>query len=387
MRYLFIVQGEGRGHLTQALSLQQKLQAEGHTVVCALVGKSPARRLPPFFTRQFTAQGGHIEQFASPNFLPKAMNQHTNLLLSILYNLLLAPRYVRSILLLSRTIRRTQADVVVNFYELLAGLTYLLCRPRVPMVCIAHQYTFLHPGYQFPPQAYSLELFMLRFFTRLTCIGASKVLALSLRPMEPARGITVMPPLLRHEVLELDPERGDYLHGYLLNSRYAPQVVAWHRRHPSVEMHFFWDKPDAEETTTVDGTLHFHRLNDRLFLQYMAGARAYATTAGFESVCEAIYLDKPLLMVPTHIEQLCNAHDTLLTAPGIAAPAFDLDQLLSLSQAEVHNGAFRHWVKQADWQFTRQLTQPIPAPPQRFVRLRRAASEWHALAGALRTRF
>ena len=45
MKILFIIQGEGRGHLTQALSLRQKLMAEGHEIVGVLVGKSPAIRL------------------------------------------------------------------------------------------------------------------------------------------------------------------------------------------------------------------------------------------------------------------------------------------------------------------------------------------------------
>ena len=43
MKILFIIQGEGRGHLTQALSLRQKLTDEGHQIVGVLVGKSPAR--------------------------------------------------------------------------------------------------------------------------------------------------------------------------------------------------------------------------------------------------------------------------------------------------------------------------------------------------------
>ena len=51
MKILFIIQGEGRGHLTQALSLRQKLMAEGHEIVGVLVGKSPARRLPDFRLR------------------------------------------------------------------------------------------------------------------------------------------------------------------------------------------------------------------------------------------------------------------------------------------------------------------------------------------------
>ena len=39
----------------------------------------------------------------------------------------------------------------------------------------------------------------------------------------------------------------------------------------------------------MDDTLSFRQLDDVKFLRYMAGCKAYATTAGFESVCEAMY--------------------------------------------------------------------------------------------------
>lgn len=39
MKILFIVQGEGRGHLTQAISLERLLTRSGHEVVEVLVGK------------------------------------------------------------------------------------------------------------------------------------------------------------------------------------------------------------------------------------------------------------------------------------------------------------------------------------------------------------
>ena len=71
----------------------------------------------------------------------------------------------------------------------------------------------------------------------------------------------------------------------------------------------------------VDSRLSFHQLNDTLFVRYMAGARAYATTAGFESVCEAMYLGKPVLMVPTHIEQACNAFDAVHAGAGVTTVA------------------------------------------------------------------
>ena len=77
MKILFIIQGEGRGHLTQALSLRQKLMAEGHEIVGVLVGKSPARRLPDFFLNKIQSP---VYPFESPNFLPTAKNKQVSLM-------------------------------------------------------------------------------------------------------------------------------------------------------------------------------------------------------------------------------------------------------------------------------------------------------------------
>ena len=49
MKFLFIVQGEGRGHFTQAITLEDMLLRNGHEVVEVLVGKSSSRTLPGFF--------------------------------------------------------------------------------------------------------------------------------------------------------------------------------------------------------------------------------------------------------------------------------------------------------------------------------------------------
>ena len=54
MKVLFIVQGEGRGHLTQAITLEEILRRNGHEVVEVLVGKSNTRRLPGFLQPQHT---------------------------------------------------------------------------------------------------------------------------------------------------------------------------------------------------------------------------------------------------------------------------------------------------------------------------------------------
>ena len=79
----------------------------------------------------------------------------------------------------------------------------------------------------------------------------------------------------------------------------------------------------------------------------MKGCRAYASTAGFESVCEAMYLGKPVLMVPSHIEQEINAFDAVRTGAGVSCDWFDLSRLLEFSESFEPDPSFRKWVRSA----------------------------------------
>ena len=346
MKFLFVVQGEGRGHLTQAIALHDMLTRNGHQVVGVLVGKSDFRELPGFFSKSIHAP---IQRFYSPNFISEVKSKKPNLWKSVIYNILKSEVYFRSILFIRKQIKELEADVVINFYELLLGLTYALTPPKVPYISIAHQYILLHPDFKLPDEN-PVELEGLKFFTKITCVNASKLLALSMYELEdyPEMSITVVPPLLRKEVLEIQPTEGEYIHGYMLNETYANEIIKFQVAHPDVCLRFFWDKRDADETTVINDKLSFHRLNDKLFLEYMAGSKAYATTAGFESVCEAMYLGKPALMVPTHIEQACNAYDAQSAGAGISSDEFDLEALLDYIPLHKPNQNFRPWVQQSE---------------------------------------
>ncbi len=341
MKILFIVQGEGRGHLTQALTMRNILRSNGHEVVEVLVGKSNARRLPKFFQEKI---GVPVRQFESPNFLPTPANKRNNIPRSVAYNVFRLPYFAKSVFFIHQRIIETGADLVINFYELLTGFTYLFFRPNIPQVSIGHQYLFLHHDFTFP-KAKRINLYLLRLFTRMTCMGATERLALSFRemPNDDEKSITVVPPLLRNEVHNLTPTQGNYLHGYMVNAGFGKSIEEWHQLHPETPLNIFWDKKDAGETTRVDETLCFHQLNDTAFLQSLAGSMGYATTAGFESVCEAMYLGKPIMMVPAHIEQDCNAYDATLSGAGIVAEDFDLSQLNEFIKTYHPDNHFRTW--------------------------------------------
>ena len=246
MKFLFIVQGEGRGHLTQAITLEEILRRNGHEVVEVLVGKSSSRRLPGFFNRNIFAP---VKRFVSPNSLLIPVNHRLSMMRCI--------NYIR------QRIEDSGADRVINFYELLTGLTYFLFRPSVPQICIGHQYLFLHKSFEFP-KADKVSLALLKFFTVLTSLGAKERLALSFRYMkdDPQNNIRVIPPLLRKEVTLHEPYSGDYIHGYMVNAGFSENVMKWHRQHPGIPLRFFWDKWEEEPVKRVDNTLSFYQLDD-----------------------------------------------------------------------------------------------------------------------------
>ena len=119
----------------------------------------------------------------------------------------------------------------------------------------------------------------------------------------------------------------------------------------------------------MDDTLAFHRLHGTRFLEFMGAFRGVVCTAGFEPVCEAAYLDKPVMMVPVenHVEQAMNAIDAEQVGFGVKADRFDLNRLLEFERTPA-NEAFRGWVARAPDMFLDLLQRaagrkepPVPA--------------------------
>jgi uncharacterized protein (TIGR00661 family) len=358
MRYIFIIQGEGRGHMTQAITLRNILVQQGHQVVEVLVGTSPNRIIPSFFEQKIQTK---INTFQSPNFSPTPKSKRHSTTKSILFNLPRLRLYMKSIRFIKERIDFNQPDRVINFYEVLGGLTYYFYKIATPMICIAHQYILMHNDFRFPNKSKS-EIAGLLFFTRLTCLGAKKVLALSFGNFTNFNDgvFEVVPPLLREEVINAKASKGDFILGYLLNPQFETEIRSWHEQNAEHSLRFFWDnKHVSEEITQVDSTLSFHKLNDVEFINSMKSCKAYATTGGFESICEALYLQKPVLMVPAHIEQECNVVDAMNVHAGVSHTEFDLMKLIQYTPYYRPNHYFKDWTLTAEATFTDLLTQPI----------------------------
>ncbi|MGL5682134.1 MAG: glycosyltransferase family protein [Marinifilaceae bacterium] len=344
MRFLFVVQGEGRGHLTQALSLADIIRKEGHELVKVMVGKSKRRSIPDFFIKQIQCP---VIPFDSPNFLPSDKAKKAPLIKSVIYNLSRVINYSNSILLLNNEINNNDIDIVINFYELLTGITNALFYPTPKVISIAHQYLFLHKDYKFP-NANRSELFFLKLFTQCTALRSDKKLALSFKAFsaDSDNGIEIIPPLLRQKIFSLKPIKGNYILGYMVNNGYAEEITTWQREFSNTQVHLFWDRKQNKEVVNTQENLYFHRINDITFLQHLNNAEAYVSTAGFESICEAIYLGKKLMVVPSHIEQQCNAHEVESYGFGVQANTFNLSLLNNFIHNTDITHTFKNWVDQ-----------------------------------------
>jgi len=357
MKYIFIVQGEGRGHMTQAISLYHMLKEAGHEVSHVIVGKSKRRELPKFFLDNIQSP---ISQLESPNFVTDKNNRSVSVFKTLWVNLIKYRTFLHSVREIDKITTTEQPDAIINFYDFLGGLFFLFKRPKIKHIAIAHQFLLNHSDFEFPKGRFYDKSSLLNG-NRLAGYGATKILALSFQkmPNESNKKLFVVPPLLRNEIKEAKSTNGNHFLVYMVNHGYSKEVRAFHEKHPEVPIHCFWDKKDEQTELKVDETLTFHKLDDKKFIHFMSSCKGYLTTAGFESVCEAMYLGKPVLMVPVegHYEQACNALDAKKAGAGVSSEIFDLELLLMYlpKHKEVGN-EFRSWCQTTNEKFLQMLT-------------------------------
>jgi hypothetical protein len=333
--------------MTQALALAGFLRAAGHRVERVLLGTSPFRSVPDYFAARIDAP---VETFDAPTLVPDRLGRGASTTGTAADVLRRSPAFVRSI----RRLRAAtaSADVVVNFLDLMGGLSRLAPGSGAPSVAIAHNYLFLHPGLgRLPGPGATRRLVMA--YVRATTLGSTRRIALSFGPVagsSPER-LDVAPPLLRPRLQDLPVRDDGHLLAYALNPGYGALLAEWQRRHPETRVHCYLDGGPAALPGEPPPGFEVHALDDEAFMAHLAGCRAYVGSAGFESICEAHWLGKPVLAVPTagHYEQTLNAWDAERVGAAREGTYDDLDGFWKSPpvppEAAVRD--FRAWVARA----------------------------------------
>ncbi len=349
MKIMFSVQGDGRGHMTQAIAAAQILERQGHNITAVTVGANPSRTTPEFFRQAF---GERLVPIQSPGFSFQA-GRGVAPMGTLRQTVSGLGAYRKSLATIKATIDHTQPDLIVNFLEPLIGVYNVLHPHPIPVVSLGHQFMLGHPEFVRSAK-FGLQQWTMRRYVGMAGARSTK-LALSFYPAAsvPEQRLVVCPPLLRGALFDLPQDvPGSFLLAYVLNQGYADDILKWHAAHPEVELHCFCEKPKVEPVWSYDATLSFHRLDGDKFMRMMAESAGVACTAGFESLNEAAWLGKPLLVVPVanHVEQHLNALDAEKAGLALAADTFDLTPLLSRGRA-ANVEAYRAWVRRAETVF------------------------------------
>ena len=315
MKILFGVQTEGNGHITQCIATKQYLQSQGIEVTTAFAAKKK-RGLSKYFTDEFNVIDYDGFDFVFDN-VGRVVIWKT-----IVKNTFELPRLIVSFIKICVIIQKEKPDAIFNYYEPLVGLTALFFK-NIKYVSFGHQYAMdsvIYPRIN----GYIVQKLFLSIINKITSIRA-KIVALSYYEFNDATMI-VSPPILRAESYRISDKKEDFVLVYLMNEDMLPQLISQAKKYPDINIQCF-----TKLTKQYDElpNLKLFNLDGKLFQEKMKVCKSVVCSGGFETSAEAIYQNKPLLMIPmpNHYEQHANCNDAYLNSYAIYSESIDLSKI------------------------------------------------------------
>jgi uncharacterized protein (TIGR00661 family) len=294
MRILYGVHGYGRGHATRTLAILPDLVRK-HQVLVLAGGDAYAAIWPDYRVARIPTLG-----FAYGRGTGQRSNWQTfrRNLPAVLDLLLRGPVFE----MVEDVVRDFAPDVIISDAETWTHqVGRALAIPRI---------SFDHIGileYCRPPVEWRdrLEVCLDTFCYRMLMGRPERVLVSSFYDVPPRRpDVSVVGTLPRRAVRELTPHDGDYLLVYFNRGRYQlTPAILQALEEVGLPVHVY-----GSERHCRDGRLTFCPPSNLPFLEDLAGCRGVISTAGNQLMGEAIYLGKPVLVVPERcVEQRLNA--------------------------------------------------------------------------------
>ena len=215
---------------------------------------------------------------------------------------------------------------------------------------ISHHFFFEHPDFKWPEER-KFEKNLLLLHSWITSFAANKKLALSFNYAVniQEKKLFIIPPLLRKKILNSIPVNSGHIHIYTLNHGYVEDIQDWCKINPEIQVNMFSNFIDIPHTN--QSNLKLFSYDEETYIDSLKSCSRVICTSGFETPAEAIFLNKPLEVIPAgnHFEQSCNALD--LERSGLGKRTLKLisgDKLFNANEAK--KGIYRQWVKDAEKQ-------------------------------------
>jgi uncharacterized protein (TIGR00661 family) len=306
-RIVYGVSGDGYGHAVRAHSVGAGLLERGHEILfvgshksVGYLGRHFPQRVHESLGLRMTYREGRVA-----------------VLDTVLRNAVrLAGSLTASNRRLSRTLTAFRPEFVITDFE---PFTALWARQSgVPYVSLDNQHLITHCDFDHP-RRFRRDLWSAYLTIRMYYGGAKRYL-ISTFVNAPIRyqPATIINPVLRPRVYRITPSEGDYLLAYKGaggDNRTMRDELAAYGRMP-VRAYGFDEVGRCGSTT-------FQPFCSGTFLEDLAGCAGVIATAGHSLVCEALFFEKPMLLVPiaAQYEQLLNAYHVERIGAGMTVAA------------------------------------------------------------------
>lgn len=310
MRIAWGVMGYGRGHAMRTMSVLPALMKE-HEITVFTAGDAYEVLAPKFRTVSIPMIGYRYNDQGSHS-VPKTLADNLAPMSDLLFN-------GRGIEQVQREFEERGIQLVISDSE--AWTHRVAQRLKIPRISFDHVGILAYCKPHFPPDLWLLGMRDALGYRSLMGVP-DRILISSFYQAEPAYpGVRIVGPMLRDEVLRAKATPGDYLlcyfnkgeHQYRTNIDRALRLL---------------DIPVVIYGTPYVGrvdNLDFRAPGNEPFVRDLAGCKAVLSTAGNQTIGEAIHFCKPILAVPEDaFEQRLNAH--LIERMGVGMRA-DLKRL------------------------------------------------------------
>ena len=292
MRIVYGVQSTGRGHLSRLLGLKPLFDRDGHELFVIISGYDNP---PEYFVDAL--HGVRCEQFQGLSMIEdgaggvskratmKAFARHL-------------PGLFESFHRAHEMISAFVPDLIVSDFDPITGSPFVA--PGTFKVGIGNEAILSHAAAVRPPKA-KLERFNVNVVRKLFTSGVDVLLGCHFYPLDGS----CLPPILRPEVLDATVENRGHLVVYNAFRGLLAPVLDYAERHPGRSIIVYGDTPPTQGSPENVR----YELDPGRFIEDLATCSAYVGTAGFQSICEAFYLGKKVVVRPItgHYEQHWNA--------------------------------------------------------------------------------
>ena len=288
-RIVYGVSGEGSGHSSRAREIAGHLRDKGHTL--RLVS----------YDRGYRNLKDDFDVLGVEGLCLASEDNKISVVRTFTENIMRLPEGYRSLQELRRRLfKEFEPDCVITDFEPMTA--YLANHYGLPLVTIDNQHRMRYTKYDCPPHL-TVEARVTKTIIRAMIPRPDVSLVTTFHFAETTNDRTFLfPPILRREVLDQRPEKGDHVLVYLTRGfeSFLDELSGFGRESFLV---YGYDRSDRV------GPMRFRPFSKEGFLRDLATAKAVMATAGFTLISEALYLRKPYMAMPMRgqFEQELNA--------------------------------------------------------------------------------